>query len=328
LNLQLIPQILGPLANLYFDPQVMDILVDAPDRVLVDRSGQLEDSGPGFASPEEFRTVIEDLLALAEVQPDPGQTVVDTRLPDGTRMVVVLPPSAIQGACLTLRKLRKPYLDWKKLVDLGSITEEALNLLKSALVAHRSLLVAGNANSGKTTLLNLIAESLPPEERLVVIQTDFGLQIRHPRAVLLGASEASSTPIEGLIRAASKMRPDWLVVGELSGPEAMAALEVLNRGHAGILNIHAESAEDALTRLETFCLMANLGLGLNEIRAIIASALKLINFQQYMPDHHRRVVQIVELLGLKDGRYQLQPLFRFNHSAMRLESSGVKPSWA
>jgi len=167
---------------------------------------------------------------------------------------------------------------------------------------------------------------VPPEERVVVVQTNYELQVRHPRAVFLGTGEVTGQEATHLISTAAKMRPDWLVIGELMGSEAMRAVEVLSRGHSGILNIHANSAEDSLARLETLCLMANLGLGLGEIRALITSALHMVIYQQFMPDKRRRVYQMVELRGLDNGRYVLDPLFRFNLVADNLEAA-QRPSW-
>ncbi len=316
---------LGPLAEVYQDPAVMDVLVDSPERVLVERHGCLEETGIRFDSAEALNATIQALLEEVNIPPA-AESIIDTRLPDGTRMLAVLPPVAIQGPCLVLRKLVTPSMDWDKLVQLGSITPEALACLKSALQARRSILVAGNASSGKTTMMNLIAESVPPEERVVVVQTNYELQVRHPRAVFLGTGEVTGQEATHLISTAAKMRPDWLVIGELMGSEAMRAVEVLSRGHSGILNIHANSAEDSLARLETLCLMANLGLGLGEIRALITSALHMVIYQQFMPDKRRRVYQMVELRGLDNGRYVLDPLFRFNLVADNLEAA-QRPSW-
>lgn len=318
---------LGPLSALYQDTTVQEIMVDTPNRVIIEKQGKLMESQVKFQSPEALRALVDAILAAIGVQLSAGQTTVDTRLEEGDRLLIILPPTAIDGPCLVLRKLPAPLLTWEELIKYGSVTQEALDVLKSALHAHRNILIAGNASSGKTTVMNMIAEAIPAEERLVIVQTEFDLRVRHPRAVFLAAGEATGPTVEQLVTTASKMRPDWLVIGELHGPAAMRALEVLNRGHVGLLNIHAESAEDALARLETFCLMANLGLGLSEIRSIIASALHLITFQQRLPGGKRVLTQIVELRGLENGRYLLQPLFRYNPENNILENTGVKPSW-
>ncbi len=339
---------LGPLAPLYSDPAVLEIMVDTPDRVLVERGHKLEDAGIRFDSPETLRAVtdatledagiqfdspealravIDATLALAGAQPAPGQTISDIRLTDVARMVVVLPPTAPHGPCLVIRKFSTAVLTWDKLIEFGAITREALDFLRSAVRAHVSILIAGGTASGKMTLASRLAEIIPAEERLVVVESVHEMEIRHPRAVFLEAAGPAELTMTDLLSAASKMRPDYIATGELYGPEAMRALELMSRGHSAMTTTHANSPEDALTRLETMCLMANLGLGLGEIRALIASALQLIVSHQRLPDGRRRVMQIVELRGLEDGRYVLQPLFRYNPAEDKLEPTGARPGW-
>jgi pilus assembly protein CpaF len=319
----------GPLAALYNDPQIHTILVDAHDRVLVKRYNQegSQEAGVQFESAEALQATLDAILAAAEVRLAPGQTVVDTRLAEGSRMLVILPPTAVNGPCLVVVKLPLHLITWEMLLEYGSITQEAMDALKSAILARRSMLIAGGYNSGKSTLMNLVAELIPAEARLVVVQTDFDLRMRHPRAVFLAAGEGNGPDLSELFTTASKMRADWHVFGELLGPEAMRAMELFSRGHMGLTTLHANSPEDALTRLETMCLKANLGLGLGEIRALIASALQLIVYHERLPDGKRRVLQIVELRGVENGRYVLQPLFRYNHDTGHLEAMGVRPGW-
>ncbi len=319
----------GPLAALYNDPQIHTILVDAPDRVLVRRYDQegSQEAGVQFESAEALQATLNAVLAAADVRLAPGQTVVDTRLAEGSRMLVILPPTAVNGPCLVVVKLPLHLITWEMLLEYGSITPEAKDVLKSAILARRSMLIAGGYNSGKTTLMNLVAELIPVDDRVVVVQTDFDLRVRHPRAVFLAAGEGTGPDLSELFTTASKMRADWHVFGELLGPEAMRAMELFSRGHVGLTTIHANSPEDALTRLETMCLKANLGLGLGEIRSLIASALQVIVYQERLPDGRRKVMQIVELRGLENGRFVLQPLFRYNDEAGRLEATGAKPNW-
>jgi pilus assembly protein CpaF len=318
---------LGPLAPLYSDPAVLEIMVDTPERVLVERSGRLEDAGIRFESPEALRTVIDAALALGDVKLAPGQTIGDARLSGAARMLAVLPPTAPQGPCLVIRKLYPVTLTWDKVIELGFITRAALDLLQRALRAHVNVLIAGGAGSGKTTMANLLAEDIPPQERVVVVEAVHELQIRHPRAVFLEAAGPAKPTIQDLLIAAAKMRPDWMVIGELYGPEAMHAFQIISRGHSGMTTTHASSPADALARLEALCLMANLGLGLGEIRALIASAFGLVTFQQRLPDGRRRLMQIVELRGLENERYVLQPLFRYDPAKDTLEPTGARPMW-
>jgi pilus assembly protein CpaF len=321
---------LGLLAGWYTNPEVHAIMVDGTERILVEMPDQEIvplDTGLHFETPEALRAVIDAILDVAEVNVTSEQTVVDTRLPDGSRMLVVLPPTAVNGPSLVIVKLPEHRITWDMLLEFGSITDEARDLLKSAILARRNILISGGYNSGKTTFMNLVAELVPEDWRLVLLQTDFDLQVRHPRSVFLAAGEGTGPDLSDLIITASKMHPGWLVIGELIGAEAMRAMEVFSRGHQGATAIHANSPEDALTRLETMCLKANLGLGLSEIRAIIALALQVLVHQERLPNGKRSILQIVELRGLENGRYVLQPLFRYNFETERLEATETKPGW-
>ena len=321
-------EVFGPLAPLFADPTISEIMVDAPDRVLVERQGRLEDAGVHFASPEAIREVIAAALALGGVTLGPEETISDVRLPDGsTRMLAVLPPTALNGPALVVRKFQATSITWDNLLEWGFITPEALDLLQSALLAHVNILITGGTGSGKTTIANLLAERIPAEERLVVVESAHELQIRHPRAVFLEAGGPAHLPLGHVVSAGSKMRPDWLIVGELYSGEASQVLDIFRRGHVGMATMHATSPEDALARLEALCLMANLGLGLGEIRALIAAAIRLITYQERLPAGNRRIMQIVEVAGLENDRYVLQPLFRYNPEAERLEPTDMQPGW-
>jgi pilus assembly protein CpaF len=320
---------LGPLAALYADPEVLEIMVDGPDRVLVERHGRLEDAGVRFDSPQTLQAMIDSTLKLGGILLGPGQTIGDVRLPGGVaRMLVVLPPTAPAGPTLAIRKLIVPSLSWEKLLEFRAISQPVLDLLLGAIHARKSILVSGGTGSGKTTVLDLLAESIPAEERLVVAEEVHEIQIRRPRAVFLEAATPARVPMADLLSAAARMRPDWLIIGELCGPEALRAVEILGRGHNGMTTIHAESVENALARLEMLCLMANVGLGLAEIRSLIASALPVISYQQRLASGNRRITQIVELCGLEHDRYVLQPLARYSPETDTVEVTGAQPSWA
>ncbi len=275
--------------------------------------------------------MVESVLAVCEVERTPEQTTYDLRLDDTARMLAVFPPTASHGPCLVIRKFVRVNLTWEKLIEFDCITAEAKAMLKSAVQAHRNILVAGGAGAGKTTVANLLAELIDPAERLVIVESFHELNIRmnvqHPRAVYLEAKEHGDISLQELITIASKMRPDWLVVGELFGPEFMRVLEIFGHGHWGITMLHAGGPEDALARLEAACLMANLGLGLHEIRSLITSALQLITYQQMLPSGIRKITHVIELSGLENDRYVLQPLFRYNPETDHLEATGIRPSW-
>lgn len=320
---------LGPLASLYKDPNVTEIMVDSPERVIYERRGKIEDAAIRFDPPETLRALIDNLLATAGVSLSPGETVQDFRFPDNlARALVVLPPTALTGPYLVIRKTIFAQVTWELLYKYGAMNQEVHDLLKAAILARANIMVAGGTASGKTTILNRLAEIIPPEERVVIVEAAHEFQINHPRAVYLEA-HATGMAMKDLLEAATMMRPDRLVISELRGSEALHVLEICNRGHdGGMTTIHSLGIEDTLTRLETMCLMANMGLGLDEIRAMIAAAFQLILYQKRLPDGKRRIIDIGELCGIQDERYILQPLMRYYPENDRMELTGIKPSWA
>jgi pilus assembly protein CpaF len=320
---------LGPLATLFEDPAVTEIMVDGADRVIYERSGIIEDAAIRFEPPETLRTLVDNVLALAGTTLAPGETIKDIRFPDNrSRALVVLPPTAITGPYLVIRKTIFAQVTWELLFKYGAMNQDTYDLLQAAILARANILVAGGPGSGKTTILNRLAELVPPNERVVIVEASHEFQISHPRAVYLEA-HATGMSMNDLLDASTKMRPDRLVISELQGSEALHILEVFNRGHdGGMTTIHSLGIEDTLTRLEALCLMANLGLGLGEIRAMIASALQMIVYQKLLPNGKRRIMEIVELCGIQDERYILQPLMRYNPENDTMELTGVKPSWA
>ncbi len=318
---------LGPLTRLYTDPAVTEIMVDAPDRVLVERSGKLEETGVKFASEAAQCEVMTALLTLGGLQPDPDRTIADVRLADGSRALAVFPPTATNGPCLVIRKWFTSTVTWDKLLEWAFVTPEALDVLKAAFRAHVNLLVTGGTASGKTTFANLLTELIPADERVVVVEEIKELQVRHAHSVCLEAATAAPVSMDELLNTASKMLADWLIVGELVGPAAVRALEIFGHGHTGLTTLHATSVEDALSRLEVLCLKASLGLGLGEIRAVIASAFRLLTFQERLEDGTRRLTEIVELRGVENDRYLLCPLFRYSPLSHKLEPTGDRPRW-
>ncbi len=320
---------LGPLAGLYADPDVLEIMVDAPEQVLVERGGRLEEAGIRFETAESLVTVIGALLAFNPEPAKPGETILQIHFPGSeARGVAVLPPTAVQGPCLVIRKLMNTgWISWEKLVEFGAITPNAVDFLKKAVRARANILMAGGAGSGKSTVANRIAELIPPEERLIVVERQHELQIRHPRAVYLEAAGRTGVSMDELIQTGAMLRPDWLVIGELTGPEAMRAVEVLGLGFSGMTTIHANGLEDALARLEAMCLTANLGLGLAEIRGLIASAIRLVCYQKRLADGRRRIMEMAEVRGVENEQYIIEPIYRYDPEKDRLEATGIKPSW-
>lgn len=320
---------LGPLASLYADRHVTEIMVDAPNRVLVERDGELEEADIRFDTPAEILRVIDSLLQLCGATLKPGETVADLRFPDSSnRALAVLPPAALTSPTLVIRKWSSSAITWDDLLHWGFFTPDVADLLSQAMASQVSTLVTGGTGSGKTTFANRLAEQIPPDQRLVVVEAVHEMNIRHPRAVFLEAGSPPCIAMPDLLTAASKMRPDWLIVGELIGPEAMRAIELFSRGYTGLTLMHSKDPEDALARLEGLCLMANLGLGLAEIRSLIADSIQLITCQHRLgKTDRRRLTHVTELRGLEDNHYILQPLFRYNEEKDRLTPTGASPSW-
>jgi pilus assembly protein CpaF len=315
------------LSPLLEDPEVMEIMIDGPEKVSIEKHGKIEDTNIRFSSNDEVRDVILQTLHMAGQKMEEGRTVYEVRLSDNSRMVAVLSPTAVDGHSVIFRKWMTKQMTWERLIETGSATKEFQDLMQSAVNANVNILIAGGANSGKTTVTNRVIELVPPEKRVIVVEDSHFLQFTHPRAISLEAKSASGMTMNELLTTASRMRPDWLVVGELEGIEALRAMQLFSTGHSGITTMHATSAENALTRLESLCLKANLGLGMDDIRQVIASALGLIVYQERLSNGQRKVIQVVEVKGLEDGRYILQPLMRYGPESNMLESTGVKPGW-
>lgn len=321
---------LGPLAELYEDAAVMTIMVDAPDKVYVHRGGELVDMGVKFTNAAAFQDTISSLVQLGHLPANPQHPITEIRLPDGARIVVVLPPTAVDGPHLVIHKYPGVGVTWDKLLEWGSITQTVLDFLMAAIRGRSNILIAGGTSSGKTTVANLMAGSIPAEQRVILVEAAYEMRVQHPRCLALEAGGPAGITMTELLDAAARLSPDWLIIGEMTGPEALHALEVMSRGVNGMMTIHADSAEDALSRLESLCLMANMGLGLGQIRQLIASAVRLVTYQAMVQERgrgRRTLTQIVELRGVENDRYLLQPLFRYNPDTATTESTGHQPTF-
>jgi pilus assembly protein CpaF len=240
----------------------------------------------------------------------------------------VLAPTAVNaGPYLAVRKFWKAELTLERLIEFKALDRAMVALLQSAILANCTVLVAGGTGSGKTTFLNTLTDLIPAQERIIAVEPYFELHLRHPRAINLCSDSSPDLTYGDLIKTATKMRPDRLIFTELHGPETQGIIDLLNNGYDGALaTVHATSPEDALARLEMQCLTANLGLGLAEIRATIAAAFKVITYQQRLADGNRKVTEIVEVRGLQNDRYVLQPLVRYD-AATEAFTQLAKPSW-
>ena len=304
---------LGPLEPLLRDPGVDEILVSGTRPVWVERGGRLERTSAAFATESDLRHTIERLLAPAGRRADEAEPLCDARLPDGSRVNVVLPPLAVDGPALTIRRFRPRGLRPEQLVEMGSWTPPLHDLLRAAVEARLNILVCGATGSGKTTTLGALAGFLGDEERVVTIEDTAELRLVGAHVVRLEARPAGhdgrgEVTIRRLVRNALRMRPDRLVVGEVRGPEALDMLSAMATGHDGSLcTVHAGSAAEALRRLETLALMAGVGLPHDAVRAQVADALDLVVHQVRAPDGARRVTAVAEVVrvagapGLRAG---------------------------
>ncbi|HEX3737232.1 MAG TPA: CpaF family protein [Solirubrobacterales bacterium] len=289
---------LGPLEILLADPLVEEVMVNGPDRVFVERAGRIEPTPIGFADEEELRNAIERILAPPGRRVDELSPMVDARLADGSRVNVVIPPLAIDGPAVSIRRFGAERPGPDRLVDLGTLDPEQRARLEEAVWARRSILVSGGTGSGKTTLLNALSSFVAPEERVVTIEDAAELRLQQPHVVRLesrpaGVEGRGEVTIRDLLRNALRMRPDRIVIGEVRGPEALDLLTALNTGHDGALStVHANSPRDAIARLETLALMAGVGLPHEAIAAQVRRGIDLLVHLRRMPDGSRRVTEI------------------------------------
>jgi pilus assembly protein CpaF len=292
---------LGPLEVLLTDPAVEEVMVNGPDCVYIERWGLLEATDVRFESEEELRNTIERILAPLGRRVDELSPMVDARLGDGSRVNVVIPPLAIDGPALSIRRFGVNRPGPERLVEIGTLSVAERALLADAVAERRSVLVSGGTGSGKTTLLNALSSFIGPDERVVTIEDAAELRLQQPHVVRLesrpaGVEGRGEVTIRDLLRNALRMRPDRIVIGEVRGVEALDLLTALNTGHDGALStVHANSPEDALSRLETLVLMAGVGLPHAAVTEQVRRGIDLVVHLQRQPDGSRRVTEIAEI---------------------------------
>ena len=298
---------LGPLEELLDDPEIEEVMVNGPGRVYVERRGRIEPTEVRFTDEAELRNAIERILAPLGRRVDELSPMVDARLADGSRVNVVIPPLAVDGPAVSIRRFTALRPGPEALLELGTLTEQMRDLLQAAFDERRSLLVSGGTGSGKTTLLNAVSAFIAPEDRVVTIEDAAELRLRQPHVVRLESRPASvegrgEVTIRDLLRNALRMRPDRIVIGEVRGPEALDLLTALNTGHRGALStVHANSPSDALRRLETLALMAGVGLPHAAIREQLARGFELVVHLDRRPGGGRVVSEIAEVVKRVGG---------------------------
>lgn len=308
---------LGPLEPLVADHEITDILVNNAKQVYVERFGRLELTDVAFQDDNHLLHIIERIVSAVGRRIDESSPMVDARLPDGSRVNAIIPPLALNGPSLSIRKFGAMPISAKDLLQFTSITEEILTFLSTAVKAKLNMLISGGTGSGKTTLLNVLSGYIPNEERIVTIEDSAELQLQQKHVVRLETRPAN---IEGkgevtqrdLLRNSLRMRPNRIIIGEVRGAEALDMLQAMNTGHEGSLStIHANSPRDALTRLEVMCLTGGLDIPVHAIRHYIASAINVIIQTTRLPDGSRKVISVSEITGMEGSVITTEELFKF-----------------
>ena len=313
---------LGPLEELLADPAVEEVMVNGHESVYVERAGRIERTDVTYASEQALRDAIERILTPLGRRVDELSPMVDARLGDGSRVHVVIPPLAVDGPSLSIRRFTAVRPGPQELVELGTITEGLHDQLEAAVGARRSILVSGGTGSGKTTLLNALSGFIDPAERVVTIEDAAELRLRQPHVVRLESRPANvegrgRVTIRDLLRGALRMRPDRIVIGEVRGGEALDLLMALNTGHEGALStVHANSPEDALRRIETLALMAGVGLPHDAIREQLGRGLDLVIHLARLSDGSRRVAEVAEVVRAA-GSIGVRGLYRLGEDGRR-----------
>jgi pilus assembly protein CpaF len=306
---------LGPIEELLADPAVEEVMVNGPERVYVERAGRLERTEVRFSDEQALRDAIERILAPLGRRVDELSPMVDARLEDGSRVNAIVPPLAVDGPSLSIRRFSAARPGPDELVQMGTLPTELRDELGAAVGARRSILISGGTGSGKTTLLNALSAFVDPSERVITIEDAAELRLRQPHVVRLESRPANVegrglVTIRDLLRNALRMRPDRIVIGEVRGPEALDLLMALNTGHEGALStVHANSPEDALRRIETLALMAGVGLPHDAIREQLGRGIDLVVHLARLGDGSRRVVEVGEVVRAA-GSVGVRELYR------------------
>jgi pilus assembly protein CpaF len=332
---------LGPLEPLLADPTVSDVLINGHSKVYVERGGKLEPTGVRFNDESHLMRMIDRIVTKVGRRVDESTPMVDARLTDGSRVNVIIPPLALDGPVVSIRRFGTDRLTADQLVANGSVIPQMLELLEGCVKGKLNVMISGGTGTGKTTLLNILSGYIPANERIVTIEDAAELQLRQEHVVRL---ETRPPNIEGrgairqrqLVVNALRMRPDRIVVGEVRSEEAVDMLQAMNTGHEGSLTtIHANSPRDALTRLETMIAMANLNLPERAMRQQIASAIHLIVQISRMPDGTRKIVSVTEVTGMEGPVITIQDLFVFERMGVdnnrkvqgRFQATGIRPKF-
>jgi pilus assembly protein CpaF len=320
---------LGPLEALLRDPEISEIMVNRPEQIFVERRGRIELTNLAFEDEDSLRRVIDRIVSTIGRRVDESEPMCDARLKDGSRVNVVIPPVAIYGPCLTIRKFGREVLSPEKLVMSGSATEAMMEYLDSAVKTRLNVIVSGGTGSGKTSLLNVLSGFIPSNERIVTCEDAAELRLRQVHVISLESKPQNvegrgAISIRDLVRNCLRMRPDRIIVGECRGPEALDMLQAMNTGHDGSMStLHANNPRDGLGRLETLVLLAGTELPSRAIRSQITSAVNVIVQTERLRGGARKVVSIAEVIGLVEGEIALQEVFVFHQVGVTPDGRAV-----
>ncbi|MFC7486702.1 CpaF family protein [Knoellia sp. CPCC 206453] len=332
----------GPLEPLLRDPEVTEIMVNGANSIFIERAGKIYPAAARFTDETHLRRIIDRIVGRIGRRVDEASPLVDARLPDGSRVNVVVAPIALDGAILTIRKFAAdPFTD-KDLVSFGTFTPPVRDFLWACVRGRRNIIISGGTGSGKTTTLNVMSSFLPEDERIITIEDAAELQLHQQHVLRMESRPANiegsgTVTIRDLVRNSLRMRPDRIVVGEVRDGAALDMLQAMNTGHDGsITTVHANTSRDSLSRLETMVLMSGVDLPMRAIREQVAGAIDLIIQQARLKDGTRRIVQITEVVGMEGDIITLQDLFAFDYAAGRdengrflgeLRSTGIRPKF-
>ena len=314
---------LGPLERLMTDPLISEIMVNSATDIFVERKGKLQQVPLAFSDDDAIRNVIERIVAPLGRRIDESSPLVDARLPDGSRVNAIIPPVALKGPTITIRRFNCTVMTPDTLVANQSASPAMMEFLRICVEQHKSIIVSGGTGSGKTTLLNVLSNLIPVGERLITIEDAAELKLMHPHLVSLesrppNAEGRGAITIRDLVKNALRMRPDRIIVGECRGGEALDMLQAMNTGHEGSMTtVHANTPRDVLSRLEVLMLMAGVELPLAALREQIASAVDLIIHQARFPDGSRRITSITEVCGVESGKIQSHEIFRYEQTGLK-----------
>ena len=331
----------GPIEPLLKDPTVTDILINTYQKCFVERFGKLEETTVHFKDDAHLLRIVQKIVAGVGRRVDESSPTVDARLPDGSRVNVAIRPVAVDGALVSIRKFSKRPFSADRLVELGALRPQMLDVLSSAVAGRISLVISGGTGSGKTTLLNALSGYVPPAERLITIEDAAELQLQLPHVGRLGtrppnAEGKGEIRQRDLVKNALRMRPDRIIIGECRGEEAFDMLQAMNTGHEGSMTtVHANGPRDALKRLEQMIGMAGMPMTMASIRSQIASAIRLIIQLQRLPDGRRRVVGVAEITGMEGDVIQMQEIYRFVRESVdehgnilgSFRATGIRPTF-